>query len=472
MRLRSTLVVGLAATAHAAPVPSLFGDLLAGLIGGVEQAITTVTSDVDAVASKLASSVAQLGATLQNNAAKHGNIISCNQWTFDQVDDFLKRISHSITWPSQKNKNFVNWTTYKANGVNFGAWLEQEQNYDIDWWANNIGDAYPDEWSWCQAVGFSVCGPKLEARYASFITTKDIDKMGKLGINTIRIPTTYAAWTKVPGSQLYSGNQQAYLRSIVNYAIDKYNMHIIIGLHSLPGGVNTLGIGEAFGHNAWFFNTTNLDYSFRAIDSVLNFIKTSGRPYAFTIAPINEPSDNFAAFATPEGLTANGTNWINTYINGTLARIAKVDKRIPLMLQDAFFSEEYWSPFFPAGTNLVIDSHIYFFAAAGIYSQYVAPAICGQAQYVGKGDGKFPVFIGEWSLQSNYNNSLAYRKTLYDTQVWAYQKYASGSAFWNYKMLNDRDTVDGEGKLQDYWSWSELADAGIPSANGVSGSYC
>ncbi|KAI6893903.1 glycoside hydrolase family 5 protein, partial [Hortaea werneckii] len=194
--------------------------------------------------------------------------------------------------------------------------------------------------------------------------------------------------------------------------------------------------------------------------------------YGFTIAPLNEPSDNFAGFATPAGLTENGTNWINTYIKGTLDRIAKYDKRVPVMLQDAFFSEMYWSPFYPAGTNLVIDSHIYFFAAAGAYSQYVAPAICGQAKYIGEGDGKFPVFIGEWSLQSLYNNTLENRKTLYDTQVYAYQKYASGGAFWNYRMKNTVDKVDGEGVLQDYWSWEGLLNAGIPSANKVNSSYC
>lgn len=75
-----------------------------------------------------------------------------------------------------------------------------------------------------------------------------------------------------------------------------------------------------------------------------------------------------------------------------------------------------------------------------------------------------------------YNNTLAGRKTLYDTQVYAYQTYASGGAFWNYKMLNSQDQVDGveeeRGTLQDYWSWQRLADSGIPSAGGVNGSYC
>lgn len=51
--------------------------------------------------------------------------------------------------------------------------------------------------------------------------------MGKLGINTLRIPTTYAAWVDVPYSSLYHGQQQAHLSKICNYAIDKYNMHVV-----------------------------------------------------------------------------------------------------------------------------------------------------------------------------------------------------------------------------------------------------
>ena len=108
--------------------------------------------------------------------------------------------------------------------------------------------------------------------------------------------------------------------------------------------------------------------------------------------------------------------------------------------------------------------------------RYVAPAVCGQAKEVATGDGKFPVFIGEWSLQSLYNNTLENRKVLYDTQIYAYSTYGSGGAFWNGKMLNSKDDVDGikeeRGTLQDYWSWERIADAGIPSKNGVSGSFC
>lgn len=302
----AVLALALAPATLAAPTPSLFGDIIAeanGIANGIKTTVATVVTSQSA----LASAVAKLGTTLQSTAdaaAKHGSTWSYLSISAPAVNLVTKRFSHIISW-SKQSANYIDWTTYKANGVNLGAWLEQEQNYDPDWWNKYAPDA-ADEWTFCQTLG-SQCGLVLEARYASFITTQDIDKFAAKGVNTLRIPTTYAAWIQFPDSALYHGNQQSYLRKITLYAIQKYNMHVVIGLHSLPGGVNSLGIGEAFGHDAWFFNATNLDYSFKAIDAIISFIQTSGAPYGYTIAPINEASDNFAGFATPAGLTANGT---------------------------------------------------------------------------------------------------------------------------------------------------------------------
>lgn len=47
------------------------------------------------------------------------------------------------------------------------------------------------------------------------------------------------------------------LKTISEYAISKYGMHVIIGLHSLPGGVNGLDIGSV----APFFPPDTLRYS-------------------------------------------------------------------------------------------------------------------------------------------------------------------------------------------------------------------
>lgn len=142
-----------------------------------------------------------------------------------------------------------------------------------------------DEWTCCQSIGKAACGAALEQRYGSFVTTADIDFLKSYGINTLRVPTTYAAWTDVPGSQLYHGSQQA--RTVTNYAVSK-GMHVILGLHSFPGGcervlvprvslllisvckANALDIGEALGHAGWWYNTTRFSQTLDAIDSMIS----------------------------------------------------------------------------------------------------------------------------------------------------------------------------------------------------------
>ena len=433
----------------------------------------SISSILGLLTNDLTQLLSSLGITIQTNGTAHGATVAYNKqnpFTID-LSTILSnaRNSHAITWPAGvSGSNYINWKTFKANGANLGGWLEKEQTHDPIWW-NSYAPNAPDEWTLCQTLG-SQCGPVLEARYASFLNTSTIDQLASVGVNTLRIPTTYAAWVKVPGSALYSGNQQTYLRTITQYAITKYNMHIIIGLHSLPGGVNNLDIGEALFHDAWFYNSTNLDYSFQAVDGVLNFIKTSGHQNAFTIAPINEASDNLAGFGSADGLSVNATNWINTYMDGVLAKIAKVDRRIPMMIQDCFKGASYWAPFYDASQNIVFDSHVYYFAAAGTYAGYVNPAVCGQAQYIANAETKFPVFIGEWSLQAMYNNTLAGRKTLFDTQRYAWQRYNAGGTFWT-AVSYATTKVDGEGTQRDYWSYIDLINAGVITTQ-TNSSYC
>lgn len=148
----------------------------------------------------------------------------------------LTALSAVCTVIAAPSATFVDWKTFKSNGANLGAWLVQEKSLDTGFWDEYGGNA-TDEWGLCVNLG-SRCGPVLEQRYASFITTATIDKLANAGFSSLRIPTHYAAWIKVPGSELYSGNQVSFLKTISTYAINKYGMHVIIGLHSLPGGVN------------------------------------------------------------------------------------------------------------------------------------------------------------------------------------------------------------------------------------------
>ncbi|THY91520.1 glycoside hydrolase [Aureobasidium pullulans] len=379
----------------------------------------------------------------------------------------LLAASSAATNITNSSSPWIDWRTFKANGVNLGGWLEQEQSMDQAWWFKHSNAS--DEWNFCKGLG-TQCGPILEERYATFITKAHIDNFASVGVNLLRIPTTYAAWIDVPWSELYSGNQQKWLREIVEYAIDEYGMHVIIGLHSLPGGVNALDIGEAVGHASWFNNQTNLALSLDAVRSVLDFIISSSTPHSFTIAPINEAIDNPSGLGQSTALTNNGSAWVTHYIQQVIPLVESTNPHIPIMLQDSWKGVSFWSPFFPSSKNLVIDTHIYY-NWKQTYASNVTSLVCAQAATT-FGDGKFPVFVGEWAIESTFGNELQRRKGIFEVMRYAWRNFnISGSAFWSGRYEGNA-TVDGEGLRKDYWGYARLIDAGVVEDVDESAVFC
>jgi hypothetical protein len=99
-----------------------------------------------------------------------------------------------------------------------------------------------------------------------------------------------------PEVTLYHGKKRDHLKYITEYAIERYGMHCIIDIHSLPGGVNYQSFGECTDCVRWFFNETNLQWSYYAVEEVAWWIQRSRNPWGYTLQPINEPQDNETAF--------------------------------------------------------------------------------------------------------------------------------------------------------------------------------
>lgn len=125
MRFSTTFTAVIIATSVpatlAAPAPSLFGDILGGVLAKVNSQVKTSTKSV----SELSQLVSKLGTTLQTNAKKHGSVWSCLNISVPKIIVSKKRFSHKISWPFTSKVKFVDWKTYKSNGINLGAWLEQ-----------------------------------------------------------------------------------------------------------------------------------------------------------------------------------------------------------------------------------------------------------------------------------------------------------------------------------------------------------
>ena len=65
------------------------------------------------------------------------------------------------------------------------------------------------------------------------------------------------------------------------------------------------------------------------------------------------------------------------------------------------------------------------------------------------GDGKFPVLVGEWSIESVADNKFAERTKNLNTGLYAFGKYTRGSAYWTAKFSGNVK-VEGEGVQCDY----------------------
>jgi aryl-phospho-beta-D-glucosidase BglC (GH1 family) len=382
--------------------------------------------------------------------------------TVTKATGLLSLLSTTLAVPTSNHQpSYLNWRTAKFTGVNLGGWFAQEAFIDPVFWATNCG-SLPDEWTCCIALG-ARCGPVLEHRYNTFITRRDIDKLASVGVNLLRIPTSYAAWAKIPGSELYSGNQQAIFKHIAEYAIKKYGMHIVLDIHSLPGGINGVDIGEAKGHYDWFNNSTNLAYSLDVVSSALDFIQSSCSPQSYTLAPINEPVDNrdVTSFGQPIALSEDGADWVQKYFEAVIQKRDAVDTRIPLMLQTSFKGAAYWSSRLQnlVQRNLVLDVHQYYFAGRPTTSSNVSALICSDAKSVAA-NSSFPVFVGEWAMQTVSDNRFVDRRKNLNTGLYAWKKYAQGSAYWTARMSGNVSVV-GEGLQGDYWNFEGFVDMGI-----------
>ncbi|KAK7934736.1 glycoside hydrolase superfamily [Apiospora marii] len=359
--------------------------------------------------------------------------------------------------------SYLDWKTFKGDGVNLGGWMVQEPFIDTEWWAANCGDEVVDEWTCCANLG-DQCGPVFEKRYSSWFTTADIDVLASGGLKVLRIPTTYQAWIDLPGSKLYHGHQTAYIREIATHAITKHGMHVILDLHGLPGGVNNQTIGERVGGLDWWYNETALDWSMKTVDAVLDFIQTSGQPESYTLEPVNEPMDNPDDIGQPMSLSEKAAAWLLQYYRAVLERAAAVNPQIPVMLDDDFKGPEYWADSFAAGQNLVFDVHYYYFSGRPAGSNNITEMICADARRATAQLGdRFPVFTGEWAIEALYNNSLDARKEILNAGLAAFGRHTVGSSYWTGRVVSTTPVAGGGDEAR-------LLELQGPSGAGAGGS--
>lgn len=128
------------------------------------------------------------------------------------------------------------------------------------------------------------------------------------------------------------------------------------------------------------------------------------------------------------------------------------------MLQGSFKGEPFWAPSFDRSENIIFDVHNYYFAKP-FDSNNVTKQFCVDAKTLA-GDGKFPVFVGEWAIQTSLTNKFADRAKNLNAGLYAYNKNTRGNAYWTAKFRGNV-TVAGEGTQSDYWNYETFIDLDI-----------
>lgn len=67
---------------------------------------------------------------------------------------------------------------------------------DEDWFTGLAGTNAQDEWTFSANLGPTAGAAALKAHYANFVTEGDFDTMLAHGINHVRIPTGFWAWSE------------------------------------------------------------------------------------------------------------------------------------------------------------------------------------------------------------------------------------------------------------------------------------
>jgi len=169
----------------------------------------------------------------------------------------------------------------KVRGVNLGNWFCLEK-----WMKPELFDGC-DEWD---EYGLIKALPeesqkRLRDHYETYITEKDIAFLAQSGVNLLRIPISFAIFGDVEGRIGYV----EFLDRAFDWA-EKYDMQILIDLHSVRGGQNGFDNSGYCMLCTWHLHPEYVEETYTLLERVVK--RYAERKAFFGIEPLNEPASD------------------------------------------------------------------------------------------------------------------------------------------------------------------------------------
>ncbi|KAJ2849931.1 hypothetical protein IWW36_002280 [Coemansia brasiliensis] len=351
-----------------------------------------------------------------------------------------------------------------------------------------------DEWTYCQELGKQECLSRLQKHWSSWVTEKDILTLALLGLNHIRIPIGYWAFT-IRDNEPYVQGQIPYLEKVIQW-IGKYNLNAVIDLHGVPGSQNGFDNSGKYGEIGWQHTQENIDRSIEAIEEIAR-IAAKYPEIVDGIEMVNEPAN--------WGLSVDG---IVNFYKRAYSSFRSIAPHAIMLIHDAFLPPNSWERFnVPGWDNVILDTHDYHVFVKDrllLSREGHLEATCEDARNVRGFNSHLWTVTGEWSLATtdcarwlngmekgarwdgtlpwelngpvypgatcSGQNSIAawdqptriFIRQFAETQMDAYES-GSGWFFWNFKTEDADD-----------WNYIKLAQHGlipVPPTNRVYSRY-
>lgn len=379
-------------------------------------------------------------------------------------------------------------------GVNLGNWFVLEK-----WMSPALfeGTDAEDEYWLPRKLSKEVYEARIKIHRSEYITERDFVTIRRMGMEFVRIPIPYFVF----------GDREPFLGCVdeldkaFNWA-EKYDMKILLDLHTAPFGQNGFDNGGICGVCKWSQNPDEVEFVLGVLERLAK--RYGMRKGLWGIEVLNEPITEKAwqLFNVPERYPAKDLVMAEDSAPNTFEFLKKFYLDAYVRLRKFLPDEKYivihdgfellaWKDFMQEKqyVNVVLDTHQYLMMAESdgceqnldAYIQYIKEHYEKEIEEM---EQYFPVICGEWCLfnslacgcdtkggqsvlngvKGNETEGLneSEKKEIYLTvakaQLEAWKK-GSGYFYWSYKLLTD--TVNESGWIGwDSWDFGRCVDFG------------
>ena len=305
--------------------------------------------------------------------------------------------SASATTSADSTTSTTSPTSAFLRGVNIGGWLLIEESLNRRLFQGAFAEAV-DQWTFDSISGASTA---LESHYASYFNESSVSLLKSYGINALRIPIGYWAYSAT-GTPYYSlglgKGADAYLEKAISWA-ESAGLKVWIDLHGHPGSQNGYDTSGHKGASDWH-TPANQAASLAILKTVATKYGTAA--YAKTVIAIELVNEPISTSPNSPTLVADFAK--SAY---TTVRNAAANKDLMIVMHDAFEGPAAWTSWANSEGSrgkAGIDTHMYqsLTSADNALTQpeHIAAA-CSRGIALSDVNQQAPFFIGEWSAATN-----------------------------------------------------------------------